>query len=156
MNTFREAVQEYLEMRRSLGFKLQGAGKALPDFVTFMEQHRASYITHDLALVWAQQSSTVQPTEWAHRLSSVRGFARYRNATDRARRFPRKVGCRIARSGRGPTYIRMTRSVACWARLWSCLATASGLGPIIVYSDYSASRACGLEKHAISNFRMSI
>jgi len=82
MNTFREAVQEYLEMRRSLGFKLQGAGKALPDFVTFMEQHRASYITHDLALVWAQQSSTVQPTEWAHRLSWVRGFARYRNATD--------------------------------------------------------------------------
>jgi len=82
MNTLREAVQEYLEMRRSLGFKLQGAGKALPDFVTFMEQHRASYITHDLALVWAQQSSTVQPTEWAHRLSWVRGFARYRNATD--------------------------------------------------------------------------
>jgi len=82
MNTLREAVQEYLDLRRSLGFKLQSAGAALPDFVTFMEKRRASYITHDLALNWAQQPATVQPAEWARRLSWVRGFACYRSATD--------------------------------------------------------------------------
>ena len=37
-------------MRRSLGYKLQSAGTGLLDFVTFMEHHRASYITHSLAL----------------------------------------------------------------------------------------------------------
>ncbi len=61
MNTLRQAVQEYLSMRRSLGFKLQEAGKGLLDFVTFMEQHRAPYITQALALAWAQQSANVQP-----------------------------------------------------------------------------------------------
>ena len=55
MNTLRQAVQEYLSMRRGLGFKLQEAGKGLLDFVTFMEQHRAPYITQALALAWAQQ-----------------------------------------------------------------------------------------------------
>lgn len=54
MNTLREAVQEYLAMRRSLGFKLQRVGPVLLDFVSFLEQHRASYITLRLALDWGQ------------------------------------------------------------------------------------------------------
>jgi hypothetical protein len=45
MTTLRQAVQEYVRMRRDLGFKLHEAGKGLLDFITFMEQHRASYIT---------------------------------------------------------------------------------------------------------------
>jgi integrase len=82
MNTLRQAVQEYLTMRRSLGFQLREAGRGLVDFVTFMEQHRASYITPQLALTWAKQPSAAQPAYWAQRLSYVRGFARYRSATD--------------------------------------------------------------------------
>jgi hypothetical protein len=77
MNTLRQAVQEYLTMRRSLGYKLKGAGKGLLNFVTFMEQHSASYITHSLALAWAKQTSAAQPDEWARRLSYVRSFARH-------------------------------------------------------------------------------
>src|SRR5260370_932257 len=50
MNTLRQAVRDYLEMRRSLGFKLHAAGKLLIKFVTFMERHRASYVTSQLAL----------------------------------------------------------------------------------------------------------
>ena len=82
MNTLREALQEYLSLRRGLGFKLQDAGKGLLAFVTFMEQHRAPYITQGLALAWAQQPSKVQPAHWAQRLSFIRGFARHRSATD--------------------------------------------------------------------------
>jgi len=82
MNTLRQAVRDYLEMRRSLGFKLHAAGKLLIKFVTFMERHRASYITSQLALAWAQQPSTAQPATWARRLRVVRGFARFRSATD--------------------------------------------------------------------------
>jgi len=50
MSTLRVAVQQYLTMRRGLGFKLHEAGKVLLKFVTFMEQHRASVITSRLAL----------------------------------------------------------------------------------------------------------
>ena len=45
MTTLRQAVHEYVRMRRDLGFKLQEAGKGLLDFVTFMERHRAASIT---------------------------------------------------------------------------------------------------------------
>lgn len=82
MNSLREAVQEYLSMRRGLGFQLREASKALPDFVCFLEKRNACHITRELALAWAQQPSNVQPAEWARRLSFVRGFARYRSATD--------------------------------------------------------------------------
>ena len=58
------------------------AGKRLLNFVTYMEQHRASHITQTLALAWAQQPSNAQPSYWAQRLTFVRGFARYRSASD--------------------------------------------------------------------------
>ncbi|MGA9670663.1 MAG: tyrosine-type recombinase/integrase [Terracidiphilus sp.] len=88
MNTLRDAVRSYLDMRRGLGFKLREAGTALTDFVTFLEHHHASYITQALALAWAQQPSHTQPAHWAQRLSFVRGFARFRSATDPRTQIP--------------------------------------------------------------------
>ncbi len=82
MNTLRQAVHAYLRMRRDLGFKLREAGKALLDFSSYMQRRRAPYITQALALTWAQQPANAQPAHWARRLSFVRGFARYRSATD--------------------------------------------------------------------------
>jgi len=88
MSTLRHAIQEYLDMRRNLGFKLKEAGKGLVDFATFMQQHRAAYITQALALAWAQQPLNVQPAHWAQRLTFVRGFARFRSATDPRTQIP--------------------------------------------------------------------
>ncbi|MDB5773798.1 MAG: int [Burkholderia sp.] len=88
MNTLRQAAQEYLNMRRGLGFKLREAGKGLLDFVTFMEQKRAAYITQPLALAWAQLPANVQPAHWARRLSFIRGFALHRSATDPRTQIP--------------------------------------------------------------------
>jgi len=88
MNTLRQAAQEYLVMRRSLGFKLRRAGPRLLDFVTFMEQRHASYITVPLALAWAKQPPDAQPATWAQHLSYVRIFARYRRATDPRTQIP--------------------------------------------------------------------
>jgi integrase/recombinase XerD len=88
MTTLRQAVQEYVRMRRNLGFKLREASNGLLDFVRFMEQNHASYITQALALAWAQQPSHVQPAHWARRLSFIRGFARHRSATDPRTQIP--------------------------------------------------------------------
>lgn len=82
MNTLRQAISEYLDMRRSLGFKLQEAGRGLYDFADFMERHHAPYITQALALAWAQQSPQAQPDYWAKRLGYVRGFAQFRSLSD--------------------------------------------------------------------------
>lgn len=88
MNTLRAAVKEYLTLRRGLGYKLGHAGAGLFDFVTFMEQHHASYITQALALAWAQSSPTALPAYAAQRLSFVRTFARHRIATDPRTQIP--------------------------------------------------------------------
>ena len=80
MNTLREALREYLALRRGLGFKLDHTGLVLSRFVAFMEEHQALHITTRLVLEWAQQAKTVQPAERARRLGYIRGFARYRAA----------------------------------------------------------------------------
>ena len=56
MNTLREALQEYLDLRRSLGFKTHDAGLLLPRFIGFMETRHAEHISTGLALEWAQKS----------------------------------------------------------------------------------------------------
>ncbi len=82
MNTLRQAALDYVAMRRGLGFKLQRPAPVLLDFISFMERHRAAYITVPLALAWAKQPADAQPATWAQRLSFVRIFARHRSATD--------------------------------------------------------------------------
>jgi integrase/recombinase XerD len=88
MNTLHQAIQDYLMMRRDLGFKLKEAGKGLLDFAAFMRQRQATYVTSELALAWAQQPRDAMPAHWAQRLSFVRGFARYRSATDPRTQIP--------------------------------------------------------------------
>jgi integrase/recombinase XerD len=82
MNTLCEALQEYLTLRRSLGFKLRDAARVLSRFIAFMEERKAPHITTKLALEWVQLAKTVQPAERARRLCFIRGFARHRSATD--------------------------------------------------------------------------
>ena len=88
MSALREALRDYLELRRSLGYKLEDAGLKLARFIDFLEERAATRITTALALEWAQQSISVQPAEWARRLGEVRCFARYRYATDASTEIP--------------------------------------------------------------------
>ncbi|MEN8259928.1 MAG: tyrosine-type recombinase/integrase [Pseudomonadota bacterium] len=88
MSTLRKFLQDYLAMRRALGFKLHSEGIGLLSFVAFMEQAEADYISTDLALTWAKQPTSAQPVWWAQRLSYVRGFARYCSAFDQRTELP--------------------------------------------------------------------
>lgn len=82
MNTLRQALEEYLALRQAMGFQVRDARVLLRRFIGFLEQQEAAYITRELALRWATEPRAVQPAEWARRLGLVRGFARYRSATD--------------------------------------------------------------------------
>lgn len=81
MNSLHSALEDYLALRRGLGYKMHDAARLLPRFVSFLEARREPYITAQSALQWAQQAD-VQPAEWARRLGFVRGFARYCSAAD--------------------------------------------------------------------------
>jgi integrase/recombinase XerD len=82
MKTFRDAARDYVRMRRDLGFKLRHDERRLRRFVAFLEEHKASHITSELALKWAMQPADAQPATWGGRLTSVRGFARYCSGAD--------------------------------------------------------------------------
>ena len=46
----RQSVDDYLQVRRALGYKLTIHGRALPQFARFLEQRDATVITAILAL----------------------------------------------------------------------------------------------------------
>jgi integrase len=76
------AVDEYLALRRTLGFKLTGVGRVLQQFVRFAESEGAEWVTTDVALRWATQPAKASPAHWARRLGIVRQFAQYFSAVD--------------------------------------------------------------------------
>ncbi len=82
MSSYTEAAEDYLALRRGLGFKLRSAGPALLDFAAFLDREQAPHITNELALRWAMLPRECQPALWAARLRYVRGFARHRRAAD--------------------------------------------------------------------------
>jgi hypothetical protein len=119
MNSLREALQEYIDLRRGLGYKMHDEGLMLPRFVSFMEEHHAEHISARLALEWAQ-SASVQPAEWARRLCFVRGFARHRSATDNLTEIPPPgPACRTDPSVPKRTCTPTMKSGGCWMRRWS-------------------------------------
>ena len=87
MSAFRKAVRDYINLRRSLGYKLVDTASLLADFVSFLENKAAVHITISLALEWAQKKSA-QPAMWSRRLTAVRGFARHWSATDPKTQIP--------------------------------------------------------------------
>jgi hypothetical protein len=50
MSALSTALSEYLTVRRALGFKLYDTGLYLAQFVRFVEDEGAAFITRDLAL----------------------------------------------------------------------------------------------------------
>jgi integrase/recombinase XerD len=82
MNEIREAAEMYLQIRRSLGFKMKTEEKLLSKFISFLEQQGVTHITSPLAIRWATQCKPCHPAYWRHRLCTVRRFARYVQGLD--------------------------------------------------------------------------
>jgi integrase len=77
-----KAADDYLALRRALGFKLGRTETRLRQFLAFMEGKRTTRITTSLALEFATEASQLDPRTRSNRLSVVRGFARHLAATD--------------------------------------------------------------------------
>jgi integrase len=77
MSGLRDALEDYLALRRSLGFKLERPGQLLAGFVAFAEQAGAATVTTELALAWATAPADADLSWWQLRLAAIRPFARY-------------------------------------------------------------------------------
>ncbi len=103
MSTLRQALVEYLRIRRALGFKLETAGRLLPQFLDYLETIGAETITIEHALRWATLPSDANPIWWGVRLTAVRGLARYLQSIDPATELPPRALLPVGTGSRRPT-----------------------------------------------------
>src|SRR5437762_604454 len=69
MSLLSEALNEYVAMRRNLGFVFRVPASLLRTFVAFVDQAGSPVITTELARQWALQPTGAQPSTWAGRLA---------------------------------------------------------------------------------------
>jgi integrase len=81
-------LEDYLRVRRALGFKLKEDGHLLGQLVAHVEASGATTLTSDLAIGWARLPERVHPNLWAKRLRVARGFAAYLQTIDPATEIP--------------------------------------------------------------------
>lgn len=88
MSTLRQAAQDYLGLRRSLGFALGVPGRMVEQFAGHLDSLGATHVTTDLAVAWATAPAEAAPYYHWLRLNAVRGFARYLHGIDAAHQIP--------------------------------------------------------------------
>ena len=126
MSAIRQAVEEYVAVRRSLGFELRLPAGALRRFAAFMEAEGATFVTAQLALRWATLPARAQPATWAGRLAVVRRFAAWRRATDPRTEVP-SAELLPHRYRRKPPYVYTDEEIEEIVRSAAELPSAQGL-----------------------------
>ncbi len=88
MNGLREALVGYLDLRHSLGFKLEREAKLLKQFIAYLHERGSRTVTVTDALAWATLPPGASPGWVRFRMQAVRGFATYLRTLDPAAEVP--------------------------------------------------------------------
>jgi len=114
MSALHDAAEDYLRMRRALGYKLEIQGLLLNGFVSYLKDVGAVTITIENAVAWATLPAGADPAYWAERLSVARQFARHLQTLDRPARFRPHGFFHTGHDERSRTSMRPRRSPRCW------------------------------------------
>ena len=87
MTRLQAALEDYITIRRTMGFKFEDSAKLLSGFVAQLEHDGSQVITSVAAVAWATAAGG-HPNWWGKRLSMVRGFARYLHSLDSEHEVP--------------------------------------------------------------------
>jgi integrase len=117
-------AEEYLAVRRKLGYALKIEGAELIRFAQYADRigHRGP-LTTELAVRWAKAPEKADPLYWARRLDMVRRFAKHRLLFDPQTEIPPEGLF-------GPSYRRKAPHIYTEKEIGELLLTASKLGPI--------------------------
>lgn len=77
-----QLLSDYLQVRRALGYKLEGTEELLTQFLTYLRDRDADTITIEHALGFATAPAGASARWHALRLSAIRCFARWAAASD--------------------------------------------------------------------------
>lgn len=153
MTALRRAAEEYLSIRRAVGFKLARTEGLLLGFVAFAESEGATTVSTDLALRWAILPAQASPGWWNSRLSVVRCFARHLSAIDVSTEVPPLDALpRVPGSTRraepylySPTEIVALMDAAASARFALTAATCRTVIGLLAVTGMRVSEALGLD-----------
>jgi integrase/recombinase XerD len=152
MTALARHAQDYLALRRALGFKLGSTGRLLGQFADFAERSGLDTVTVVAALAWARSPQGASPSWVAKRLSVVRGFARYLQAIDARAEIPPPAAHR-AQARRSTPYIysddEIARLMAAARALRNPLkaATFETLLGLIAVTGLRGGEAMHLDRH---------
>lgn len=147
-------VEDYLRLRRALGYKLERAGHLLPKLVAYVEAGGSATLTTELAVTWARLPINARPNHWAARLAVARSFARYLQTIEPATEVP-PVGVFPVRRSRPTPYLWSKQDIARLldgARaLRSPLraATYETFFGLLAATGMRVSEATGLDRHDV-------
>lgn len=82
MSTLRQALADYLTMRRALGYKMDKAERLLGQFTAFAGERGETHIRTETALTWATKPAGAAAIWTSRRLAEVRLFARHLQTLD--------------------------------------------------------------------------
>lgn len=122
MSKLLHLIDQYLDVRRGLGYKLEREGQLLPEFVLFIEARHTYHITAVLALEWATASIQADTRWWNRRLSMVRLFAHFANSIDPRHEVPAADLLPVSVRSRRVPYIYSDKDIACLMARTSCLS----------------------------------
>lgn len=122
MSPLRAELVEYLAVRRALGYKLDTAERLLGQFIDYLEARGEQRITIERALSWAILPGG-HPGYHAHRLQTVRRFARYLHAADPEVEVP-PAGLLTGRSQRATPYLYTDEQITALIAAAKTLGTA--------------------------------
>jgi integrase/recombinase XerD len=88
VSSLHRKLEEYLAVRRAMGYKMNRHEKLLGQFAGYLGERVETIVTTENALAWATLPATARPRWHALRLSAVRGFASWLNAADPAHQVP--------------------------------------------------------------------
>ncbi len=111
MSALHKSLDDYLKLRRALGFKLESTEWCLRGFVDFLDAEGAKHITTELALRWARRPANGEPFTWAQRMQRIRLFAAWYRARDPGTEVPDQ-GLLAASVRRKPPFIFSEEQIA--------------------------------------------
>ena len=142
--TFVALVEQYLSLRRRMGFDLVTQGQLLLSFARHADRVAPDCpLTLDLAVQWAASCRSRDPSRIVQRLDVVRGFARHRALFDPATEIP-PVGLLGPRYRRKPPHIYSDSEISALLRAAAELLPREGLRPRTYVTLFGLLAATGL------------
>jgi len=105
MTTLAQLLDEYVQIRRGLGYQLAREPHLITQFIDFLAQAGSDHITNPLAIRWAIASPGGSAQRAHDRLRMVRGFAKYVAAHDPRTEIPPYACLPVAPTTRTTPYI---------------------------------------------------